>query len=76
MSDEQQASSWISGKPAHAMCQFCGRFVNKEEAQTLPFPMAIFVGENNTPKVLVVSGAIWCGICRPQQDPMEIPEIY
>lgn len=73
---EERASSWAEGLPAHAICQFCGRFVNKEHAQFLPYPMAIFVGRNDTPKVLVVAGAVWCGICRPQQDPMEIPEIY
>ena len=79
MSDDKPvdgAACWISGKDANAICQFCGRFVNKEHANFQPFPMAVFVGENNTPKVLVVSGAVWCGVCRPQQDPMSMPEIY
>lgn len=70
------ASCWITGNDAHACCQFCGRMVNKSVATTQPFVMAVFTGKNDTPKVLVVSGAIWCGQCRPQQDPMELPEIY
>ncbi len=73
---EEHASSWAEGLPVHASCQFCGRFVNKEHAQLMPYIMAIFVGKNETPKVLVVSDAIWCGICRVQPDPQEIPEIY
>lgn len=70
------ATCWITGKDAHANCQFCGRFVNKEVAQTAPFVMSVFVGKNDMPKVLVVSNAIWCGTCKLPQEPMEIPEIY
>lgn len=76
MSDQNLASCWISGKEAHAVCQFCGRFVNKEYAQTLPFIMSMFVGANNTPKALVVSGAIWCGTCNVKEEPVQIPELY
>lgn len=70
------ASCWITGEDAHAQCQFCGRYVNKKVAQSSPFPMAVFVGDNAMPKVLVVAGAVWCGTCKLPQDPMEIPEIY
>lgn len=70
------STCWVCDQDASASCQFCGRFVCKSHAHSQVFPMAIFVGKNETPKVLVVANAIWCGICRPQQDPMEIPEIY
>jgi hypothetical protein len=42
----------------------------------MPFILTIYVGEKNTPKAIVVSDAIWCGICRPQPEPIEMPEIY
>ncbi len=38
--------------------------------------MSVYIGANNVPKVIVVADAIWCGICRPQPEPIEMPEIY
>lgn len=68
---------WISGsRDVYASCQFCGRFIAEEYAQDLPYFMAAFVGENNTPKVIVVAGAQWCGICRPRPEPIEMPELF
>lgn len=67
---------WISGKPANAACRFCGRFVSKDHAAKLPYFMSVYIGKNNIPKVIVVADAIWCGICRPQPEPIEMPEIY
>jgi hypothetical protein len=71
---------WISGKPAHASCRFCGRFVSKEHAAKLPFFMSVYIGKsedgNPVPKVIVVADAIWCGVCRPQPEPIEMPEIF
>lgn len=71
-----QSTCWVCENAANAACQFCGRFVCKSHAHMQPFPMAVFVGQNDVPKVLVVANAIWCGVCRPQQEPMEIPEIF
>jgi len=60
----------------HASCRFCGRLVSKEKAAKRPFFMTIHVGEHNTPKALIVADAIWCGICRPQPEPIDMPELY
>ena len=70
------ATCWVCDQPANASCRFCGRFVCRDHASTLPFFLSIYVGENDTPKAIVVSDAIWCGICRPQPEPIEMPEIY
>ncbi len=67
---------WISGKTPSAACAFCGRFIAEEYMQKLPLSMSIYVGKNNVPKVIVVADAIWCGVCRPQPEPIEMPEIY
>jgi len=38
--------------------------------------LAMYVGANNTPKAVVVSNVLWCGECRPQPEPIEIPEFF
>jgi hypothetical protein len=50
--------------------------VCKDHASKLPFFLTVYVGANQTPKAIVVADAIWCGICRPQPEPIPMPEIY
>ena len=70
------ANCWVCDNSANASCRFCGRFVCKEHASPMPFFLSIYLGKNETPKAIVVSDAIWCGICRPQPEPIEFPELY
>jgi hypothetical protein len=67
---------WECEQPARAACQFCGRFVCKQHAKTLPTFVAMFLGGNDTPKGLAVANAIWCGICEPQPEPIAMPELF
>jgi len=62
--------------PARAACSFCGRFVCKDHASTMSSFITMYVGANNTPKGLAVTGVIWCGICQPQPEPIPMPELY
>lgn len=72
-----QIQDWKTGSDnVYASCRFCGRFVTEENAQKLPLFMSIYVGRNNTPKVIVVADSIWCGECRPQAEPIEMPELF
>lgn len=49
----------------------------KEHAdKRLPYITTIYVGANNTPKAVVVADALWCGECRPEAQPVPMPEIY
>ena len=32
-----------------------------------------FVGGKKVPKSLVVADAVWCGVCKPQPEPIEMP---
>jgi hypothetical protein len=34
------------------------------------------IGAANTPKAVVVADALWCGTCKPEAEPVPIPEIY
>jgi hypothetical protein len=42
----------------------------------MPFILTVYVGENQTPKSVVVADTLFCGICKPQPEPIEMPEIY
>ncbi|HJW30923.1 MAG TPA: hypothetical protein VJ508_16940 [Saprospiraceae bacterium] len=44
--------------------------------EKLPSIVTIFVGNGNVPKAVVVSDVLWCGICKPQPEPIEMPELY
>ncbi len=70
------AKCWVCDADPHASCRFCGRFVCKDHASKLPTFLAVYVGANQTPKAIVVADAIWCGVCRPQPEPIEMPEMY
>ncbi len=67
---------WKCGKPASGVCAFCGRAVCKKHVSQMPAIITIYVGAEHTPKTIVVADALYCGICRPQPEPIEMPEIY
>jgi hypothetical protein len=67
---------WECEEPARASCYFCGRFVCKKHAKTMPSFLAMFLGGDQTPKGLAVADAIWCGICELQPEPIPMPELY
>jgi len=67
---------WECEQDSRASCKFCGRNVCKDHASTMPTFLAMFLGDNNTPKGLAVANVIWCGICDPQPEPIPMPELY
>ena len=68
---------FICDKPAHGICRFCGRALCKEHAskKNMPFIFTIFVGEKKVPKAVVVADTLYCGLCKPQPEPIEMPEL-
>lgn len=66
---------WHCERPAHGVCRFCGRAVCREHAKTMPHIEAIFHNEETLQKALVVAEALYCGVCRPQDDPVELPQL-
>jgi hypothetical protein len=61
---------------ARGVCIFCGRAMCKAHMKKMPAIITIYVGEGNMPKAVVVSDALFCGLCKPQPEPIEMPEIY
>ena len=60
-------------EPAQAICRFCGRALCGKHIQTMNYIITAYVGSKKTPKALVVADAIFCGICKPQPEPIEMP---
>jgi hypothetical protein len=60
---------------ARGVCIFCGRAMCKTHMKKMPAIISIFVGEGNMPKAVVVSDALFCGLCDPQPKLIEMPEL-
>lgn len=58
---------------ARGVCRFCGRGVCAGHHQTLPYLVAVYGA--TPPKAVVVSDTLWCGVCRPQPEPVALPEL-
>ncbi len=64
-------------KPAHGVCRFCGRALCKDHMKNrIPYIVTIYVGEGHVPKAVAVADALYCGVCKPQPEPIEMPELY
>jgi hypothetical protein len=61
---------------AMGVCKFCGRGVCANHYSQMPIILAVYVGRAQTPKTIVVADALWCGVCKPQPEPIPMPEIY
>lgn len=66
---------WHCERTAHAVCVFCGRGVCKEHARDMPHIVALYTGEKGVRKAIVTANAVYCGICEPREDPVELPEL-
>ncbi len=60
-------------KTAQAICRFCGRAVCSEHIQKMNYIITVYASSQNIPKSLVVADAVFCGICKPQPEPLEMP---
>ena len=66
---------WHCGRPAQGNCKFCGRGVCKEHVKKMPSVISIWSDADGKKKAVVVSDALWCGICRPEEDPVELDNL-
>lgn len=66
---------WQCSNEATGVCIFCGRGVCKDHYSLKPNILGVYDEENDTPHVLMVKDALWCGMCEPIPRPIEIPEI-
>jgi hypothetical protein len=61
-------------KQAQAVCRWCGRAVCGDHIKNMNYIITVYIGgEKKIPKSLVVADAVWCGQCKPQPEPIEMP---
>jgi hypothetical protein len=48
--------------------------VCEDHAETQPFVLELFKGKDVT-RALVVEDALWCKVCTPRPDPVDLPEL-
>lgn len=63
---------WYCERPSHAICRFCGRSICKTHARQMPYIIHTYRTSRDIYKAIVVADAIWCGECKPQQDPITL----
>ncbi len=62
---------------ARGVCKFCGRALCRDHmTNLLPYIITIYVGDQHVPKAIVVGDVPWCGLCKPQPEPIEMPELF
>ena len=65
---------WHCRRSAVGICRFCGRGLCEDHAKTQPYIMQVFK-TTDVSRVLVVEDALFCGVCRPRPDPLDVPEL-
>lgn len=66
---------WHCERPANAVCSFCGRAVCKEHARKLPNLIAVYRDKGQKLKGLATADAVFCGVCHPKNEPVELEEL-
>jgi hypothetical protein len=41
----------------------------------MPYIVDIYRNDDGAFKALIVVDALWCGVCEPKEDPVELPEL-
>jgi len=62
-------------KPARGSCRFCGRALCEGHQARMPFILSIYLGREQVAKAVVVADALFCGTCKPQPEPIDMPEL-
>ena len=62
-------------RSAHATCRFCGRGVCKDHFTEAPYIVGLYTGDQGIQKAIVVPNAVYCGICKPREQPVPMPEL-
>jgi hypothetical protein len=60
-------------KTAQAICRFCGRAVCSDHIQKMNYIITVYMGSGQVPRSLVVADAVFCGLCKPQPEPLDMP---
>ncbi|MGQ9547873.1 MAG: hypothetical protein ACUVSW_00825 [Roseiflexus sp.] len=41
----------------------------------MPHIVAVYHNDRNVPQAIVTVRALYCGVCEPREDPIELPEL-
>ena len=63
---------WHCERPAQGGCAFCGRGICKDHVQELPNILSTYRGEDGVHRAIVVADALYCGVCRPNDEPVPL----
>ncbi|MGI8554085.1 MAG: hypothetical protein ACR2PL_25365 [Dehalococcoidia bacterium] len=66
---------WKCGHTADGICQFCGRGVCKRHYAETNAIISAFIDNSNGQRIkaLVTVDALYCGFCKPQPQPVDLP---
>jgi hypothetical protein len=62
-------------RTAHATCRFCGRAVCQNHIAEAPFIVGLYTSAEGVQKAIVVPDAVYCGKCKPREQPVALPEL-
>ena len=72
---------WHCERPSHGTCVFCGRALCKDHVKSMPRILDIFHKTDSNPQAsekyyaLVVTNALYCGVCKPREDPIKMEQL-
>jgi len=66
---------WHCERPAHGTCVFCGRAVCRDHVQSMPRIINLTHRADNSQYALVVTNTIYCGVCKPREDPIKLEKL-
>lgn len=66
---------WHCERPAHGCCRFCGRALCREHVKSHPFILEVYCNREGAYRALVVGDALYCGVCQPNEDPIDLPKL-
>ncbi len=65
---------WLCSKAARGACRFCGRALCEDHALEHPYVIGLFRDRDGVDlRALVTEDALFCGVCTPRSDPIDIP---
>lgn len=66
---------WHCERPAHGVCKFCGRGICKQHIKTMPSILSLYTNKEGITKAIVAGDTLYCGVCKPKEEPIEMKEL-
>ncbi|MFH0797209.1 MAG: hypothetical protein V2A65_09185 [Candidatus Omnitrophota bacterium] len=66
---------WHCERPAFGVCKFCGRGLCKEHVKAMPYILDIYTKVGDSYKAVVVDNVLYCGVCNPKEEPVELKNL-